>query len=255
MTNPTDPTERFSSRAENYARYRPGYPQAIFNCLRDECGLTAESVIADIGSGTGILTELFLKNGNRVFAVEPNKSMRRESEKLLVDYPKFISVQGRAEATTLSDRSVDFVTAGQAFHWFDGEAARMEFERILRPGGLAVLVWNARVHETDPVMEAYERVLSDFGLGYHGITHRSHKGEIDTLFQNGWECRTFAHSRALDFAALWGGFLSASYAPSPEDAHYESMREGLRRVFDNFQQRGLIDFHYDTHLYFGHLTS
>ncbi len=108
--------------------------------LREECGLTGASVVADVGSGTGILSRLFLKNGNRVFGVEPNREMREAGERLLGGYASFTSVPGTAEATTLRNGSVDLVTAGQAFHWFQAEETRREFARVLRPGGWAVLI-------------------------------------------------------------------------------------------------------------------
>lgn len=249
-----DPTQRFSDRAENYARYRPGYPPAVLQCLRDECGLTPGSVIADVGSGTGILTEMFLANGNIVFAVEPNEAMRRAAEAALARYPAFTSVDGRAEATTLADHSVDFVTAGQAFHWFDAKASRLEFGRILRPGGFVALVWNARAYEGDPLMAAYERVLGEFGLGYTTVKHRSHNGDMDDLFSAGREFRAFSHTRRMDFATFWGGFLSASYAPVSGDPTYEPMHDALRVVFDAHQENGLVTFVYETHLYFGRLA-
>jgi ubiquinone/menaquinone biosynthesis C-methylase UbiE len=138
-----DPTQRFSDRVENYVRYRPTYPQVVVETLAVECHLTTASIIADIGSGTGILTKLFLDNGNRVL-VEPNREMREAGERLLVDCAGFTSIAATAESTTLPDHSVDFVTAGQAFHWFDREKARAEFTRILKPGGWVVLVWNDR---------------------------------------------------------------------------------------------------------------
>ena len=115
----TDPTQRFSSRVDNYVRYRPGYPSAILDLLRKECGLTPKSVIADVASGTGIFSRMLLENGNRVFGVEPNLEMRKAGEEYLAAYPNFTSVEGTAEATTLADHSVDLVTAAQAAHWFD----------------------------------------------------------------------------------------------------------------------------------------
>ena len=101
--------------------------------------MTPASSLADVGSGTGILSELFLREGVRVYGVEPNREMREAGERLLSAYENFVSVEGRAEATTLEDASVDFVTPGQAFHWFDPAAARREFMRILKRGGWAVL--------------------------------------------------------------------------------------------------------------------
>ena len=118
---------RFNNRVENYIAYRPKYPAAVAEFLRNELGLSAASVVADVGSGTGILSELLLRAGCTVFGVEPNEAMREAAEELLQAYPNFKSVHGTAEATTLDDSSVDFVTAGQAFHWFDIEGARREF--------------------------------------------------------------------------------------------------------------------------------
>lgn len=252
MTN-QDPTRRFTDRAENYARYRPGYPTAIIDCLRDECGLTPRSVIADVGSGTGILTAVFLANGNRVLAVEPNEAMRLEAERTLSGHDGFTSIDGRAEATTLDAGSVDWVVAGQAFHWFDAAASRVEFGRILRPGGYVALVWNARTWQDDPLMAGYERVLGEYGMGYHFVNHRSHGDDVDALFVSGYESHAFTHSRLIDYDTFWGGFLSSSYAPLPGDPRYEPVREQLKRVFDTHQRDGFVTFLYNTNLYFGRL--
>ena len=146
----TDAKERFSSRVADYVRYRPGYPSALLELLRTECGLRPGHVIADIGSGTGFLSELFLKNGNRVYGVEPNKDMRQAGEEYLASYDGFSSIEGSAEATTLDDASVDFITAGQSFHWFAPDAARREFVRILKPGGWMVIAWNDRRMDEAP---------------------------------------------------------------------------------------------------------
>src|ERR1700723_2407200 len=122
-----DVTQRFSSRVDDYVRCRPGYPPEVIELLKQECGLTPNSVIADIASGTGIFTRMLLENGNRVFGVEPNDEMRRAGEQFLRNYPSFTSVAGAAEATTLAEHSVAMVTAAQAAHWFDREKARREF--------------------------------------------------------------------------------------------------------------------------------
>ncbi|HZQ47481.1 MAG TPA: class I SAM-dependent methyltransferase, partial [Verrucomicrobiae bacterium] len=149
-------TKRFSSRVENYIKYRPGYPQGIIDLMRKECQLTSASVIADIGSGTGILTELLLRNQNTVFGIEPNQEMRAAAERLLSSYPQFHSVPATAETTTLPDKCVDLITAGQAFHWFDREKTRQEFLRILKPQGWVALIWNDRNITTHAFFEAYE---------------------------------------------------------------------------------------------------
>ncbi len=139
-----EPTHRFSSRVDNYVLHRPGYPADVLGLLRTECGLTPNSVIADIASGTGIFTRLLLENGNRVYGVEPNPEMRSAGETFLAAFPRFTSITGTAEATILAAQSVDLITAAQAAHWFDRGKSRREFVRILKPGGWLVLLWNER---------------------------------------------------------------------------------------------------------------
>src|SRR5665213_3865906 len=112
-----DGTQRFSSRVENYVRYRPAYPPDVVELLKSECGLTRDSIVADVAFGTGIFTRLLLENGNRVMGVEPNDNMRRAGEEFLGRYPRFTSMPGTAEATTLPEKSIDIVTAAQAAHW------------------------------------------------------------------------------------------------------------------------------------------
>ena len=165
----TDPTQRFTNRVDHYVRYRPSYPRGVLDLLATECALTSASVVADVGSGTGILSELFLENGNRVLGVEPNTEMRA-AERRLGRHPQFTSVAGTAEVTTLDDRSVDFVAAGQAFHWFDPERARAEFARLLKPEGRVVLIWNPRRKDATPFLAAYERLLE---------VYRTDRGEVE----------------------------------------------------------------------------
>ena len=168
-----NPTTRFSSRVDDYVKYRPGYPGAILDFLRHECGLTRDSIIADVGSGTGKLTELFLKNGNQVFGIEPNQEMREAGERLLKPYPNFRSLAATAEATTLQNQSVDIITAGQAFHWFNRETTRQEFLRILKPGGWVALIWNDRHTTASPFLEAYEELLQKFSTDYRAVDHKN----------------------------------------------------------------------------------
>ncbi len=166
-----DSTQRFSSRVGNYVRYRPAYPSAVLDLLKNECGLTPASVIADIASGTGIFTRMLLENGNRVFGVEPNADMRKAGEEFLRAYPQFTSVAGTAEATTLADHSVDLITAAQAAHWFDREKARREFIRICRPGGWTVLLWNERRTGSTPFLRDYEQLLLEYGTDYQDVRY------------------------------------------------------------------------------------
>ena len=168
----TDPTQRFSSRVDNYVKYRPSYPAAIIGLLATECGLTPDSIVADVGSVTGLLAELFLQAGNRVMGIEPNRDMREAGEQLLRGYDRFVSIAAAAEAITLPDHSVDCITAGQSFHWFDRERAGLEFARILKPQGWLVLIWNERRIDSTPFLRAYEQLLHTYSPDYAQVDHK-----------------------------------------------------------------------------------
>ncbi len=243
-----DPKQRFSQRVENYVKYRPGYPAAILPLLASECGLTPQSIIADIGSGTGLLARLFLENGNTVFGVEPNPEMRAAGEAFLAAYPRFVSVAAAAEATTLPEASVDFVTAGQAFHWFDAPAALAEFRRILRPQGWVILVWNERLSDDSvPFLAAYERLLRTYGTDYTAVDHRRYgPAELTRFFGAAPRRATFANRQDFDFVGLRGRLLSSSYVPLPGHPRYEPMLAELEAIFDTYQENGRVTFLYTT---------
>ena len=151
-----DPTKRFSDRVEKYQKHRPGYPPELYDYLRAEAGLRSTDQVADLGSGTGLSSKLFLERGHRTFAIEPNAEMRSAAEALFHDQPNFVSLDGRAEDIPLANASVDFVTAGQAFHWFEPRATRREMNRVLRPGGQVALIWNSRESKASQFQSAYE---------------------------------------------------------------------------------------------------
>lgn len=251
-----DPTHRFSNRVEHYARYRPRYPREIVSSLAMECGLDRSSVVADIGSGTGLLTELFLKNGNPVSAVEPNRAMREAAEHLLSRYPNFKSVDGRAEATTLSDRSADFVTAGQAFHWFEREAARAEFRRILKPDGWVILIWNEREVDATPFARAYEDLLHRYGTDYEQVDHRRVDANVLAGFfgDRALSSRSFPNRQTFDYDGLRGRLLSSSYTPEPGHPRHEPMLRAVDGLFRTYAAGGQVVLEYETRMYFGRLA-
>lgn len=247
-----DPKQRFSQRVENYVKYRPGYPAAIIQWLAIKCNLTAQSVIADIGSGTGLLAHLFLENGNPVFGVEPNREMREAGEAFLRSFARFTSVAAAAEATTLPAASVDFVTAGQAFHWFEPQAAVAEFRRILRPHGWVVLVWNERQAggKDTPFLVAYEQLLQTYGTDYATVDHRRFgPDELSRLFGADPQRATFDNRQDFDFEGVKGRLLSSSYAPLAGHPHFEPMLAGLAAIFDAHQENGRVAFLYTTEVY------
>lgn len=246
-----DPTLRFSDRVQHYVKYRPGYPAALVELLVQECGLRPESVVADIGSGTGLLARLFLEYGNQVFAVEPNQEMRAAAERLLARNPRFASIAASAEASTLPSRSVDFVTVGQAFHWFHQEAAVGEFRRILRPGGWIVLVWNDRQTDTTPFLRGYEALLHRFSVDYRSVNHKRFGPEdFREVLGPGLRSAAFASVQVLDYDGLEGRLLSSSYAPAPGHPEHEPMLAALRVLFDKHAADGIVELRYTTQVYY-----
>lgn len=243
--------ERFSDRVENYVKYRPDYPREILEIFRDEMNLTEDSVIADIGSGTGISARIFLENGNKVFGVEPNAAMRHAAEEFLSDFPRFQSVDGTAENTNLLDSSVDFVIAAQAFHWFDAQATRREIERILRQNGFVALIWNERQLATNEFLRDYENFLIKYANDYEKVRHDNlNENKLKDFFQKDFRRKTFLNGQTLDFAGLKGRMLSSSYMPSEADARFAPMIAELERLFENHAESGKIQILYDTNIFY-----
>ena len=253
---PRDPTTRFTDRVADYIRYRPGYPDQIVAALEFETGIPAGAVVADIGSGTGISTELFLRHGYEVYAVEPNREMREAAEEVLGPQPGFHSVEGRAEATTLPDSWVDLVTAGQAFHWFDCNGARREFTRILKSAdGYAAIFFNTRQTDTTPFLAGYEALLREHSADYREVSQRYvDDARMRSFFGGDFEKRVFANDQSFDFEGLKGRLLSSSYAPAAGDPRHEPMLRALRELFEKHEESGRVSFLYDTELYFGRIV-
>lgn len=249
--NTLNPTERFSNRVADYVKYRPDYPTSLMEYLVECCSLKPDHVVADIGSGTGLLTQPFLQNGNRVYGVEPNANMRTAAEGLLETYPNFESVVGKAEATTLPSASVDWIVAGQAFHWFDQQTAHREFTRILKPRGWIGLIWNSRLM-SDPFQQAYENFLLTHAPEYSVVNHRRLTAEelAEFFAPVAMEIATFNHHQVFDFEGLKGRLLSCSYAPKEDSSGYETMIEKLRSLFYQYSHQEQLLFRYTTHLYY-----
>ena len=251
-----DPTQRFSNRVEDYARFRPGYPLEVLETLRMECGLTPASVIADVGCGTGILSRLFCQAGNRVYGVEPNAAMLEAARKSLRECETFVAVSGRAETTTLKAASVDFVTAAQAFHWFDVSQTRREFARILKPGGWVVLLWNERRTEASPFNRAYEQLLVRFGIDYHKVKPLWNKDSLPEFFAPaGFREKTFDNAQTFDRNELTGRILSASYMPHCGHPSYAPMLGVIDNLFDEHQSGGEVRLEQETRMFYGQLEA
>jgi SAM-dependent methyltransferase len=244
-----DSANRFTSRVEAYARFRPSYPRQALDSLQRECRLTPASKIADIGSGTGLLASLFLEFGCEVFGVEPNAKMREAAQRSLANEASFHVVDGQAEATTLPGESVDFVTAGQAFHWFEPAAARKEFQRILRPGGWVVLIWNEWA-VTPGFMTELDVFLRRF------VPENQHPSEDEfTAFYGhpDWRLTRIPNRQSLDEDGLRGRVESSSWSPLPGADSYREMQREIRRLFREYRQEGRVTIEYETRIYYGQL--
>jgi SAM-dependent methyltransferase len=250
----SDTVSRFSGRVANYVKYRPGYPAEMIGFFRDQLGLTDDSVIADIGSGTGLSAKPFLEEGCKVYGVEPNAAMREAAEEFLKEFPDFVSVEGTSSATTLDAGSVDHIIAAQAFHWFEPGSTGREFRRILRPGGYVALIWNERQLDTTPFLREYEDLLLKYGRDYEQVRHENISVELlSQFFQAEFGRATFPNEQVFDFQGLRGRLLSSSYMPDEADAAYEPLMKDLRSVFDKHAESDRIKVLYDTNIFYSRL--
>ncbi len=251
----TDPTRLFASRVADYVKSRPGYPREALQFLRDRCGVKPGSRGADLGSGTGILTAQLLEGGARVWAVEPNREMREAAERLLGGREGFTSVAGTAEATTLEAGCCEWLTAGQAFHWFDPQRARQEALRILVRGAHVALIWNEHAEAPPPFLADYEALLRRHAPEYERVRGRRAYGvPIQAFFGATPERVDFPNQQVFDLEGLEARAMSSSYVPRPGQPGHERILAGLREIFERHQRDGVVAFPYQTLLFFGPLA-
>ena len=249
----TDSTQRFSDRVEAYVKFRPDYPVELVQTLLQK---NSAGTVADIGSGTGIFTRLLLDQELKVFAVEPNASMRHAAESLLSERPLFHSIAAPAESTGLADNSIDLITAAQAFHWFNNDATKVEFRRILKPEGKLALIWNKR-KVIQPFQQAYDAILRTYAPEYGIVNHMNlSEADIAEFFEDGrMEVLQFDNCQQLTFPGLLGRLKSSSYCPAETSPQYPSLVAELAALFEQFAVNRMIDFEYDTQLYLGPIAA
>ncbi len=249
------PADRFSNRVSDYVSGRPGYPDAAVVWLAETFGLEPSAAIADVGAGTGISAELFLRNGFMVAAVEPNDAMREAAVARLGHDARFRAVAARAEATTLPGSSIDVVAAAQAFHWFDRAAFRAECKRILKPEGIVALLWNVRRIDGSPFADGYEALLREFGIDYLAVRHENvTDGELAAFFGGAFERCGFDNVQVLDRDGLRARLLSSSYIPAVGHPRHEPMLTALEALFQAHQQHGKVAMKYELRVYASHLA-
>lgn len=241
-----NPKGRFSNRVENYAKYRPNYPNDIINFLNTNAGFTKECIVADIGSGTGISSKLFLDNGNKVYGIEPNKDMRRAGEKYLCNYTKFYSIDASSEYTKLNSESVDLIVCGQSFHWFEPESTKNEFLRILKSDGVVVVMNNRRKLGSQFMNEYVEliRKYSGSEISRPLNSDLSEYFDSETIYKE-----VFNNPQIFNLERLRGDLLSYSYIPSEEKAIFNTMISEFELLFKKHNKEGRVIFDYETVLY------
>jgi SAM-dependent methyltransferase len=249
--------ERFTGKAEIYKMFRPSYPDEFVDYLYFQVGCSNRSQIADIGSGTGILSRLLLKRGSTVYCVEPNFDMRQTAEQDLLDFDNFISIDGNDVNTTLQDKSVDFVTVAQAYHWFNQQSFKIECQRILRPGGKIALIWNERDYKSDMVQKDFA-IRQKYAVGDKKGLGPLRMDEIrfEEIFMDGvYEYRTFENNLILDHDRYIGMNLSRSYSPrevcNPDE--YNGFVCELSSLFYEYNQNGVLNFPHYTQSYIGQI--
>ncbi|MEZ4703655.1 MAG: class I SAM-dependent methyltransferase [Bdellovibrionota bacterium] len=257
MSDSSHSTTRFSNRVEDYVKYRPHYPKQVVQFLEDQNILSKREIVADIGSGTGISARLFLDHGYRVYGVEPNAAMRNAGEVYLSGQEQFVSIDGTSESTTLGDHCVHGIVVAQAFHWFDVDQSRKEFQRILKPNRHVILMWNNRSETDTSFLKAYEQMLLDFGTDYTQVKHQNcAQPDVFRHFfgHDDYLTCSVPHTQHLDFVSLKGRLDSSSYVPQKGQNRYDEMINTLRNLFDKHQENQKISMIYHTQLYVGTLV-
>ncbi len=251
---PINNISRFLGRAEDYDRYRPPYPDALFDYLWKHVPLNAADEVADVAAGTGIFTEKLARWGLCMHVVEPNEHMIAMAKNRLADYPNCVFSMGMAEATTLPPQSVRLILAAQSFHWFDPENTKAEFLRIGRNDAYTGIVWNKRRTDS-PFGLGYEEILRTFGSDYLQVSHSIiGKAEIDAFFSPVVpEYLVFPHTDRITFETARGRMASYSFMPEPHSPAFSEVEAALRTLFDANQEEGLVSLSYDTWLYLGQL--
>ncbi|RYY52392.1 MAG: class I SAM-dependent methyltransferase [Chitinophagaceae bacterium] len=245
---------RFSNRADNYVRYRPGYPAPAFDLMEKLASLNKVSSIVDIGSGTGLFSEPLLERGFSVTGVEPADEMRRAAEQRLARFSKFSSLPGTAEETGIEENTVDLVTIAQTFHWLDHNLTRQECQRILKAGGKVALAWNQQ-HEESEFEKEYTKLRETYRL-YPPVATVIDEKLIHEFFSDGSiERFVFPNPQVLNFESLKGQLLSKSYSPLPGHESYETMINHLIRLFVRSNDNGFVTLNYETVVYCGELAS
>jgi len=240
-----DNTNKFNKKAKDYVKYRPTYPDEFIDYLIKDLKIK-NKIVADIGSGTGKLTELIVNNVKKVYAIEPNKDMRIAAEKILNKNKNFISINGCAEDSKLKNNFIDVIIVAQAFHWFDIKKTMVEFKRILKKNGLLVLVWNTKIHNTN-FLKTQLKILSK----YSNKVKTRNKNSVKKAFPNGYLKKSYWHNQEFDLKGVLGRISSLSYCPAQNTKQYKIIEKQITNAFNKYSKNGFIKYNYKTNAYIG----
>ena len=233
----------FNGKAQFY-NSRPKYPQECIDYLINTFGLCSNSVIADIGAGTGILTKPFLEFGCSAYAVEPNEDMFLELSKQLSQYSKVEFLKTSAEKSDIPSLSCDAVVVGTAFHWFDKDNFYTECRRILKNNKYVAVLRIANNTEADKQIDKIKH-YSELDLN-----------EVKQFFGDGFlEHMRFEYSQSFDEERYITNLLSSATAPLPNDVSFDEYVNKCRNVFRKHFENGFAELPFVVNCYMGRLDT
>jgi ubiquinone/menaquinone biosynthesis C-methylase UbiE len=240
----------YSAKAENYAKYRWDYAPGAIVAIFDSAGITDQTVIADLGAGTGILTQHFVGKAKLVYALEPEAEMRAELEKTFAGNPLCQMRDHSAEKTGLPDHSIDLITVGQAIHWFEPQAARSEFRRILKSGGWLAVLYN---NGTDAVYEkAVKTLFAQFSRP--GPARRIIHLPMSFYFgHETYQKLLFPFEYSHNWESFLGQLMSSAFLPDEHSPNFGEFEAKAMEVFEGLSVGGRVKSTGETELFLGEI--
>ncbi|HAE58271.1 MAG TPA: hypothetical protein DCG54_01870 [Anaerolineae bacterium] len=241
----------YDTKAEKYAKYRWDYAAQAIAALFDTADVSLQTVVADLGAGTGILTRHFVGKTKLVYALEPEDEMRGVLERVFSGNRFCQIINGSAEHSGLAAHSVDLISVGQAIHWFEPEAARKEFLRILKPAGWLALLRN---YGTDPVYEkAVGQLFEKFSKPEPAA--RISRQPLSFYFGNdSYQKLLFPFEYTLDWEYFLGSLMSSAFMPDENSPNYAEFESRAREVFDILSLNGQLKSTGETELLISQVT-